>query len=381
MHMDYGKILKRAWEITWRYKILWVFGFFAGAAGSGSSGGSRYNSGTGSGRNNPFGTGSEQQALRWLEANLALIVIVGVILVLIGLLFWVLSVAARGGLVHLVNEAAEGRPVKAGPGWSVGFHFWGRTFLIGFLLALPVLLVLIVAGVFSLPVILGAFASAARGTGGAESGGIAALLGICGILAIVAIVLIPLGILLAVLYELAVRHGVLDDMSTGQAISAAWRDIRSRFKDVALTWLVLLVVGFAWGLVILVIVAIVMLPAIGLAVARAWAAAIVAAILGGLVLMLPGAIYATFGSSIWTLVSRGITGRDLPAAATYAPAPAYMPPAPGYAPQPPAYPPPAPQPPAPGEPSGWAPPPAPEPPAPTPPPPPPPAGPMPALGW
>ena len=36
--MDYGRVLTRAWEITWRWKILWILGFLA-ALGSGSGGG------------------------------------------------------------------------------------------------------------------------------------------------------------------------------------------------------------------------------------------------------------------------------------------------------------------------------------------------------
>ncbi len=33
--MDYGGILNRAWQITWRYKILWLFGFFLGSGSGG----------------------------------------------------------------------------------------------------------------------------------------------------------------------------------------------------------------------------------------------------------------------------------------------------------------------------------------------------------
>ena len=36
--MDYGKVLSRAWEITWRWKALWILGFLA-ALGRGGGGG------------------------------------------------------------------------------------------------------------------------------------------------------------------------------------------------------------------------------------------------------------------------------------------------------------------------------------------------------
>ncbi|MGD2028249.1 MAG: hypothetical protein PVI99_10570, partial [Anaerolineales bacterium] len=40
--MDYGKILTRALQIIWKYKILWLFGFLANCGGNagGSSGAS-----------------------------------------------------------------------------------------------------------------------------------------------------------------------------------------------------------------------------------------------------------------------------------------------------------------------------------------------------
>ena len=31
--MDFGAIIKRSWQITWRYKALWVLGIFAGVSG------------------------------------------------------------------------------------------------------------------------------------------------------------------------------------------------------------------------------------------------------------------------------------------------------------------------------------------------------------
>lgn len=34
MSINYSAILSRAWNITWKYKILWIFGFLA-ALGSG----------------------------------------------------------------------------------------------------------------------------------------------------------------------------------------------------------------------------------------------------------------------------------------------------------------------------------------------------------
>jgi hypothetical protein len=41
--MDYGKILSRAWEIAWRWKVLWILGFLASLGqGRGGGNGSSY---------------------------------------------------------------------------------------------------------------------------------------------------------------------------------------------------------------------------------------------------------------------------------------------------------------------------------------------------
>ena len=34
MKLDLGKIITRSWEIIWNYKVLWIFGIFAGFASS-----------------------------------------------------------------------------------------------------------------------------------------------------------------------------------------------------------------------------------------------------------------------------------------------------------------------------------------------------------
>ena len=41
--MDPVKILKRAWQILWSYKALWVFGFILALTAAGSSGGNANN--------------------------------------------------------------------------------------------------------------------------------------------------------------------------------------------------------------------------------------------------------------------------------------------------------------------------------------------------
>ena len=65
--MDFGEVLTRAWQITWRYKGLWVLGLLAGCGtGGGGGGGGGSPSSTGAG---PQSYGQIEQVIRpWLPS-------------------------------------------------------------------------------------------------------------------------------------------------------------------------------------------------------------------------------------------------------------------------------------------------------------------------
>ncbi|HEY3317784.1 MAG TPA: hypothetical protein VGK50_05125 [Coriobacteriia bacterium] len=331
--MDYTGIVKRAWQITWKYRALWILGLFAGAgSGGGGGGGGRGSAGNfggargGGSSNLPF---SSDAALRWIQSNLAAIVVIATVLILIGIIWAILSVAARGGLVWLANEAAEGRPVRAGNGWGAGFHFWGRTFLIGLLLALPLLLIALVIGAL----FAGTIVALAAGRGGEAAVG-AGVLGICGLAGFVLIVIVPLAILIGVLDQLALRHGVLDDVPATESIRRAWRDVRGRFKDVAIMWILLLAIAVGFGIVVAIVAVAAAVPAVVAAAAGVWPLAVVLGVVALAALMFVGAVYSAFYYTAWTIFFRRLTGREV--AEVPAPAPAF----PGGYPPPPPPPPP-----------------------------------------
>lgn len=352
--MDHFDIVKRAWRITWKYKVLWILGLFVGAGGGGTFGrgfngdfgNNNVNSTPGSSGNVPAFPGLQNLGQQ-LQANIGLVVLAAAGLFMLVLALWIVSIAARGGLAYLVNEAAENRPVRARSGWGFGFRMWGRTFLIGFVLGLPVFVLAMIIGI----VVALAIAGARAGGGVAASG----IVGACGVIGLAFVILIPLAIVIGVLYELALRHGVLDGMTTGGAISAAWWDLRHRFADVAVMWVILLALGIGFGIALAIVAFALFLPAIGLIAFGAWAPAALLFFVAFVVLLLPSAVFSTLISSSWTLFFRRLTGRDVPAALPVHAAPA------GSMPTPPAgaYPSPAP--------GGHAPPAPPMPPVPMPP--------------
>jgi hypothetical protein len=337
--MDYTDILKRAWRVTWKYKALWVLGFFVGGASGSSSSSSR----TSTGSNSPFGSGSGTAAVQHFLATYGAIIIVAALFaVLIGLIFMVIAVAARGGLIHLVNEAEEGRPVKLGAGWRAGFSKWWRLFGVTFLAGLPLFIIgsiiLVIVGASAFSTIA---AYAARGGGTPDTATlralIAPLLGAGCFLIILSLIAVFLGVVLSVASSLGLRYVMLEDRGTIDSLKQGWHDVWSR-RGAFLMFLLLLVIGIGVSLVFGFVAAIFTLPAIAASGSSATAVGGAMAGIAGLVLLVPAAIFGTFVDASWTIFFRRMTG--LQAAPAVLTAPAYPAPASAMPPAPPAYAPP-----------------------------------------
>ena len=334
--MDYGAILKKSWEIVWRHKILWLFGLFAGA---GSAVSFNYNFGSGN-RSTGSSTGLPQTAQtdwlafqRFLEQNLGVMIIAFIALFLFGLLFWIISVAARGGLIHLANEAEAGREVRAGDGWSTGFHKWGRVFGIEFLVALPALLL-----AFVLAAVLGVTAVAVLRSGGTQEAFGRAVAGLaCGgicFVVVFGIIVAILSVVLGMIAQIALRYAVLQDQRVMDSLKQGWRDLWGR-RGVFTMALIQFGIGIAYGIAVGIVAVILVVPAVIAFIAGGWLVGSVMIAVAVLVLVVPSSVYSAFCHSVWTLFFRRMTGMEPTPVAAY-PAPA--PPAPPYVPVPPAPP-------------------------------------------
>ncbi len=307
--MDYGGILKRAWNVTWKYKILWLFGLFAG--GFGSSGGSTGSpSSSTSSTSNPFNGLTPQQIEGRIAPYIGLIVAGIVFLVVIGIVFWIVGIAARGGLVHLVNEAEDRRQVRAGEGWDRGFHFWWRTFAMELLLGLPAL---VIGGVTAAAVavgILGAIRSGSSSAAGAAA--LSAVGGMCFLLVIVVILAIAYALIIGPVLQLALRYIVLKDQGPIESIKSGWHDLWSK-RGAFVMYLLMIAVGLGIGIasaivfvpVLLVGFALVFLGPVGIALAATLVMVVALAI---------GSVTGTFHSAVWTIFFRRMTGAEQAAA-------------------------------------------------------------------
>ena len=151
--MDYGKVLGRAWEITWRWKVLWILGFLA-SLGSGGGGGGGSNAYTGSGQdfNIEQWTGGGWPVGEFLPAVSGIIgIIIAVICVLfiIFIALWVVSVIARGGLIAGVQQVEDEGSTTFRTAWVAGRKKFWTLFGLGILAAIP-MIILIFAGIILL---------------------------------------------------------------------------------------------------------------------------------------------------------------------------------------------------------------------------------------
>lgn len=317
--MDYMGILKEAWDVTRRNKRLWILGLFAGGSAGLSSNWHSNSSSSGNSQGLPSGwenvhtpTEALQRGLdeagRQLGVSLGtaeqwwvFLAFAALALIVVCLVLWAIGIAARGGLIDQSREAIAGRPASAGAGWRSGWRLWGRVFSVGFLLALPLLglglLALLVLAAFGVPALI---------SGAGSSAATAGLVGMGLILSLVGIATFVVAVIVSLLEEVALRHAVLDDEGAVHSIKATWADLKAK-RGVASMWLVMILVNIAAGIAS----AIVFIP-IALVVGFVVAAAVVAGGTGMLWLVLPAllvlmatgmlikAVYDTFRNTAWT---------------------------------------------------------------------------------
>lgn len=266
--MDPFKILKRAWQILWQYRALWVFGIIlaltvgGGYSGSGGSGGS---SGGGTSSNggayefdleNQF-TNQQWQTIYddveegfndlaqdmnftgeaqswWIGVAIGLICLV-LILVVIGAIARYVSEAALMKMVNNYEETGEKVGVKSGLRYGWSRTSW-RLFLINILVHLPVMLLLfLMFGFGVLMFFLVQSANVVLSIGGA-------VLGI-GLFFVAIMITVVLMTVLKLLRHFMWRACALQDMGVIEAIKTGYLVVRSNLKDAAIMWLVM--IGFA----------------------------------------------------------------------------------------------------------------------------------------
>ncbi|MBW7918721.1 MAG: hypothetical protein DYG87_02170 [Anaerolineae bacterium CFX3] len=296
MNFNFGEVLSRAWKITWKYKILWIFGILSSCSrgGGGSSGGG--NGGDGNGYN-PFGSDVDQfftQTGDWLSQYwwvVALIVAAVFALVLLSIF---LGAIGRIGLIRGTLQAEEGaEQLSFGELFKGSLpYFWrvfGLTFLIG-LISLLALLPFFAFGVLT-----------------AGIGFLCLLPLFC--------LLIPVSIALSLIIEMANVAIVKENVGLVDGFKRGWEVVRGNAGPVIVMGLILLAISFVLGLLIAIPILMIILPA-GISVALNQGQSMTPLLIGGLcfVMFLPVAILVSgilnaFLGASWTLTYLRLTSK------------------------------------------------------------------------
>ncbi|MBN1642332.1 MAG: hypothetical protein JXA09_13940 [Anaerolineae bacterium] len=254
--MDHIQILKRAAQVVWKYRALWVIGLLLVLAGGGVGGAISGAPGSPGGGGDGEGTRWERTYEGWHDLDQfwadvgPLVIAIGVVLLvvmgamlLLGVVRVVLRYVTRTSLIRMVDQyEVTGEEVGGGSGLRMG---WSRAsfrlFLLNLLIKLPIALV---ALVLVIPLIALALASFANASGTRIALGVAELLLLIPIVLLAAL----LGIAVQPLLEIAYRATVLEDIGAWPAVKSAFGLIRRNFGAVALQWLLLVGLGIAWGI-------------------------------------------------------------------------------------------------------------------------------------
>lgn len=331
--MDHFKVLKRAWNITWRYRVLWVFGVLLAlttsrGGGGGGSGGTRYNI---SGDNfssfgGDFVIPSAPPASEVIAPIVGALVAIGIALACLIFVLIIVSLVIRyvaeTALIRLVDDHEEtGEKRSLGGGIQMG---WSRSalrlFLIDLLIVLPLVIAFILLFLLALvPLLLW--------TTGSEAAGVVGTLATIGLIFLLIMLAIIAAVVISLLMRFFHRACVLEDLGVIEAIRQGFRVVKEHLGDVAVMWLIMLGVGIGLAVATIVVVVLLVLVATVTAGVPAFLAGgltslafegplpwIVGVAVGIpiflLVLVVPmlflGGLIEVFKSSVWTLTYREV---------------------------------------------------------------------------
>ncbi len=293
--MNHTDLLKRAFNITWRYRPLWIFGFLLALCGGGGGGGGGGNFNfPSSSSGDSFGDFEDLSGIDMPTIDTNIIIAVGVGLFCLVILLVVLSVVVqmvtRTALIGMVRQIKENETTTVADGWRLGWsgEAW-RLFLLNLLIGIPLT-------ILSLFLLLLAFSPLLFLI--VDETALTVVSIILTVLAVIFVILILflVGVVITPFQKLAGRRTVLENRGVVDSLRDAFGLVKHRFKDVAIIWLLMVGIGFGWGIVTLVLV----LPVSLLA------AAVIGGIPAGLVYLIsnsiPGAAIAGIPLALLTLI-------------------------------------------------------------------------------
>ena len=324
--INFVEILTKAWQTTWKFRVLWIFGILAGCAGNNNNfnfntGGSRNSGNSG---NNPMDQFFPQfQSMpadelfgKFMSQYLVYILIFFSLICLLGLLFFFLGLMGKVGLIKGARKAEAGASsMSFAELWTESLPYFLRMFGLNFLVGLPFFLLIVI-----LLVILGVGGLSAFKTGMSGGSLVALIIGMSGFFIAVMCVVTIFSIIVGMIVQQAQNALVIEELGVLDSLRRGWNVFKTDWLSIVILAIILSIIGGVAGFIIAIPMLIVLLPAgIGMAVTSGSAGMAIPLILGGccFVILLPfillaSGIIQTFTQSAWTLAYLRLTAPPTP---------------------------------------------------------------------
>lgn len=270
INVSIGEILTKAWKITWKFKVLWIFGILA-SCGANRNSNFNYNLGGNNNNDNPpdLRPGDLPEPFRsWMSANwqdtftsfltknLILLVLVALLILAILFLFYYLGTIGKTGLIkgaQLTDRGAES--LSFGELWNQGNAYFLRMFGLSLLVGLPILILAFIVAAIVLVPMLGLI-----GSHGSSQAIAATILGSLGILVPSVCCLAIVSILVRLIVEQAKTAMVVEDLGVIASLQRGWNVFSRNFMTIIVVSIILTVIGAVIGFLVAIPVLIVVFP-------------------------------------------------------------------------------------------------------------------------
>lgn len=330
--MDFGLLFSRAWKITWNHKALWIFGILASCASGGTGGspntGFNFPGGGGSGGGGSSGGVPPGTMMDGANAGsiIAAGIAIGLLIVCLALIFsliaWVIGVFGRGALVAGVRQAEDVGGTSFSKAWSGASARIAPLLGMNVLLALPAILV----GLVALAVLLVGVGVSIGDITRLSQRGSGPPMGMLAAIGVVIAVLLPLScvgwvysILAAILRLFAERAIVLESHGAVDGLKRGWAVFRANLGNALVLGVILVALTTVLGFALVLLFLPVLVPIIaGVATTaqREYGPLIVSLGVAGCIAVLASAasvvvsgVFNTFGSACWTLAYRDFAAK------------------------------------------------------------------------
>jgi hypothetical protein len=326
--MDFGEVLKKAWKIVWKFKILWIFGIFAGCGTNRggvnfNGGGSSFSNGglPGLTPNSPspnLPPGLEDNLLRILQFIETPAFIIGFIIFVFVIIFIVafFNIMGKVGLIQGALDADAGAEhLGFGGLWQSGLHYFWRFLGLTLLIGSPIFLIYLVLLFAGLLVLFAYITGSQNSSFGLTN---PAFFAIISVLCVISCLVFLLAIVLSFLSPQAERAIVIENEGVISGIRRGWNVLTKNLGPILIVWIILVVISVVAGVLIALPLLIIVAPAV-IAFAVSMAAggnnlSYTPLIFAGLcivayipVSLVANGILAAYTESVWTLTFLRLT--------------------------------------------------------------------------